>query len=69
MKYDFNSSNFNNYFKTGDLRSFEHKNICCFCGRKFTGYGNNPVPLKSSVYTCCDKCNRELVIPARLKNR
>lgn len=43
--------------------------ICCLCGEIFMGYGNNPWPLESKVRgfdRCCDKCNYERVIPARL---
>lgn len=41
------------------------KNFCCICGRKFKGYGNNPVPLKT-YGRCCDECNA-LAIKARLE--
>lgn len=40
--------------------------ICCFCKKKTTGYGNNPAPVLYNGL-CCDKCNMEIVIPARLK--
>lgn len=42
---------------------------CCICGKQFTGWGNNPWP----VYTedlnaeCCDDCNADRVLPARLE--
>lgn len=39
---------------------------CCICGKEFTGYGNNPDPVKSEGQ-CCDECNASVVIPARLK--
>ena len=38
---------------------------CIICGNEFDGYGNNAEPVKQGV--CCDKCNQEKVIPARLK--
>lgn len=40
---------------------------CCICGKVMpTGYyGNNPEPVKTSG-ACCDECNRNVVIPARL---
>ena len=38
---------------------------CIICGNEFDGYGNNADPVKHGV--CCDKCNQEKVIPARLK--
>jgi len=37
---------------------------CCFCKKKFMGYGNNPAPLKDEG-VCCDDCNKQYVIPKR----
>lgn len=43
----------------------EHE--CCLCHKKFKGYGNNPYPLvKDPEAKCCDDCNLDKVIPARL---
>ena len=39
--------------------------ICCLCGQEFIGWGNNPQPLAEEG-ACCDQCNLERVIPARL---
>ena len=39
---------------------------CCICGKKFYGFGNNPIPVKPNG-RCCDDCNARVVIPARLK--
>ena len=43
---------------------------CCICGEEIKGYGNNPWPVGYDVYSeedrCCDKCNFEYVIPARI---
>ena len=44
-------------------RSFE----CCFCKETFEGFGNNPAPLGKVGEKCCDECNIEHVIRARLK--
>jgi hypothetical protein len=41
--------------------------ICCLCGKKFRGWGNNPYPLEKTEKTCCDSCNVSKVIPARFK--
>lgn len=38
---------------------------CCLCGKDFEGYGNNPEPLADKG-SCCDRCNAEKVIPARI---
>lgn len=41
--------------------------VCCICGKEFTGWGNNPYPVvKTEDARCCDKCNDEKVIPARI---
>ena len=42
---------------------------CCICGKPFRlgEWGNNPEPIKPySSGTCCDECNMEKVVPARL---
>ena len=40
---------------------------CCFCGKVFIGWGNNPEPVKSGKSRCCNDCNATIVLPARLK--
>lgn len=45
------------------------KFTCCICGSHCNGYGNNPYPVvKDETARCCDTCNSEAVIPARLIN-
>ena len=39
---------------------------CCICGINDQGYGNNPDPIKKQG-KCCDECNADQVIPARLE--
>ena len=41
------------------------KNECVICGKEVTGHGNNPWPVVEGG-KCCDECNFEVVIPARL---
>lgn len=49
--------------KEVDYKSIEtHK--CVICGKEYTGCGNNAEPISKG--RCCDKCNEEQVIPARL---
>ena len=48
-----------------DLMNQNRANECCICGKTFTGYGNNPWPVMSNG-KCCDSCNFEVVLPARL---
>lgn len=43
----------------------QEKKECCLCGKKFTGWGNSPWPL-SDFGECCDECNMQKVIPARI---
>jgi hypothetical protein len=40
---------------------------CVLCKQHFTGYGNNPDPLAQGKGECCDICNTNQVIPARIK--
>lgn len=42
------------------------KHVCCICGKKFTGYGNNPYPIKEDG-RCCDDCNNKVIIARLLK--
>jgi hypothetical protein len=39
---------------------------CSLCGGPYTHWGNNPSPLKDIEERCCDRCNYEKVIPARM---
>jgi len=38
---------------------------CVICSHYFTGWGNNPDPVKN-YGECCNSCNTNAVIPARL---
>ena len=41
--------------------------VCCICGKKFTGWGNNPWPVvKDEDARCCDECDGSTVLSARL---
>lgn len=41
--------------------------ICCICGKKFYGWGNNPYPIvKDKDARCCDECDNTVVIPTRI---
>jgi hypothetical protein len=43
-------------------------NKCCFCGKEFFGWGNNPWPArKDYTAVCCNECNITVVIPARIE--
>jgi hypothetical protein len=41
--------------------------VCSLCGNPYTGFGNNPEPLRPYEQRCCNYCNQNVVIPARLK--
>jgi hypothetical protein len=45
---------------------FAPHQICCLCQNEFVGFGNNPAPLEGDK--CCDNCNSEKVIPARMQD-
>lgn len=47
----------------------EEKHICSICNKEYVGYGNNAQPVNDG--RCCDKCNLNIVLPARafLMNR
>ena len=40
------------------------KKKCSICGKKYDGYGNNARPVNDGK--CCDYCNANVVIPARI---
>ena len=42
------------------------KRKCVFCGEAIKDYGNDPYPVKE-YGRCCDKCNMNYVIPARIE--
>lgn len=43
------------------------EHVCCICGVKFTGWGNNPYPVVTDENArCCDICNNNVVLSARL---
>lgn len=41
------------------------EHVRCICGKKFTEYGNSPMPVKDEGL-CCNDCNFNVVIPARI---
>ena len=47
-----------------NLKSYK----CAICKREFYGIGNNPDPVvKDEIARCCNRCNEEIVIPARIE--
>ena len=41
---------------------------CPFCGKVFSGYGNNCSPVITDPNVrCCDVCNVQVVIPKRME--
>ena len=48
--------------------SKEEEHICCICGKRFKGYGNNPEPAKTvEEGVCCNACNETVVMRARIE--
>lgn len=40
---------------------------CNLCGRRISGYGNNPYPLTTGgADRCCDACDNKYVLPVRV---
>ncbi len=68
-----------NTFDFGDPVEGDSSWVCCICEDGFdNGFGNNPDPVKRDLHgelifsksndpRCCDSCNINVVIPARLK--
>ena len=48
-----------------EIKEALEQHRCVICGKNFDGYGNNAEPVEHGI--CCDKCNKEKVIPARIK--
>ena len=46
------------------MDNYKEEGICSICFKKYTHWGNNAEPVSKG--RCCDKCNEEQVIPARL---
>ena len=42
----------------------EGEKTCSVCGNQYEGWGNNAEPINSG--RCCDSCNWNQVIPARI---
>lgn len=58
-----------NEYDEEELDEAIEEHTCCICGKKFTGWGNNPWPVcKEEDAICCDDCNWEKVLPARIQN-
>lgn len=38
----------------------DEEHVCCICGKRFKGYGNNPEPVKTEG-VCCEECNEEVI--------
>lgn len=38
--------------------------VCSICQLPFRGYGNNALPINPG--RCCDRCDENVVIPARI---
>lgn len=41
--------------------------VCCICGRRHKGMGNDPWPVvEDEGARCCNGCNAYVVVPARI---
>lgn len=53
------------------MEEYLETGTCCLCGGTYTHWGNNPDPLCNPydmISRCCDKCNAEKVLPARIRD-
>ena len=41
--------------------------MCCICGKFHNDFGNNPFPVVKENKRCCNACNSNYVIPARIE--
>lgn len=49
------------------IELMENGKLCCICGAPIEGFGNNPDPVVTLENArCCDACNNDFVIPARI---
>ncbi len=48
------------------FKKMQELDICVSCKKSLEGNGNNPYPV-SNTGKCCDTCNVNIIIPARLK--
>ena len=48
------------------MEDYKETGICCICGKEYTHWGNNALPVKDG--RCCDECNDTEVLQARLDN-
>lgn len=49
-----------------DITEPEKPKECCLCGKPLDNFGNDPWPLEDKG-RCCDDCNTNLVVPARIE--
>lgn len=54
------------WYEIKDSDNRYDKRVCCICGKKIEGWGNNPWPIKDSG-ECCSECNYTKVLPERIK--
>ena len=52
------------------VNKVQNNTICCICGKSINNKldFNNPYPIKKEG-ECCNECNLQIVVPARLKRR
>lgn len=44
------------------MKEEKKEKVCCICGKTFTGWGNNPWPIKScDEGVCCNECNKKVI--------
>src|SRR5262245_52351367 len=52
---------------TGCEQPADDSGECCLCGGPFAGLGHNAWPFGTAEHRCCNDCNEDTVIPARVE--
>jgi hypothetical protein len=45
----------------------DENGACSICGEPYTRFGHNAEPINHD--RCCDKCNQDVILPARMLRR
>ena len=51
--------------KLKEKEDYKEEGTCSICFRKYTHWGNNAYPVNRG--RCCDECNANIVVPARIQ--
>ena len=49
------------------VKKYKKSGNCSLCNGKYEDWGHNPEPIKRFGERCCSNCNKNLVVPTRIK--